>query len=139
METQLKKSKEHVEALYHVSKELSSTLSLKGVLDRVLSELKNVLSFDSGSVQVLKRNHYEIISVIGFSQPEKVLNQKFSVEMDTFDKLKRIEKKPIIIKDVRLHHRFKDLSNHKNIRSAMGIPLILTIITLAELHLIKMK
>ena len=125
LETQLKKSKEHVEALYHVSKELSSTLSLKGVLDRVLSELKNVLSFDSASVQVLKGNHYEIISVIGFSQPEKVLNQRFSVEMDTFDKIEKDRKKPVIIKDVRSYHRFKDLSNHKNIRSAMGIPLII--------------
>lgn len=125
LENQLKKSKEHVEALYHVSKQLSSTLSLKGVLDRVLSELKNVLSFDSASVQVLKGDYYEIISVIGFPNSEKVLNQRFRADMDTFSKAEKDPKKPVIIKDVRSHYRFNDLSKNKKIRSTMGIPLII--------------
>ncbi len=125
LENELIKSKEQVEALYHVSKELSSTLSLKEVLSLVLSELKNVLSFDSGTVQVLKGDYFEIVAVSGFLSPEKVLHKSFRLDSDIFSKIEKDQKKTIIIKDTRSHHLFKDLSQTKSIRSTMAVPLII--------------
>ncbi len=118
-------SKERAESLYQISFELNKVLDLNTVLELILKECKKVISYDSATLQVAKGTQFEITNCEGFTEPEKVIGTRFDFSDDVFFKITKSLKKSLVIDDVLKYSEFKDLSINSDIRSCMGIPLLI--------------
>ncbi len=69
-EDALSRRTDQIATLNRVMQMLSSTLDISRVLDTILSEIQQVVPYDSASVWLSRDDELEIIAVHGFSDPE---------------------------------------------------------------------
>lgn len=117
-------AKEEAESLYQVSMNLNQSLDLEDVLALLLVECKKIVPFNTASIQVLKDDNFNIISCLGFDNPNDVVGQKFKKEDDVFFKIAGTRSEAVIIDDVRKYKEFADLSKVSNICSCLAVPLL---------------
>lgn len=114
-----------------VSKAVYSTLFLDDVLQRVLSELHDLLPFKTTSIQLLVGGDLKVVACHGFSEEEgrKVLQLTFPLEPQ-FPNYEVIERqRPVRIADIRatdFRHFWDEAETYCTgaIRSWMGVPLL---------------
>jgi PAS domain S-box-containing protein len=123
-EAELKGALGQVNILYETSLALGKTFDLKKLLDTILTKLKQVIPFDSASVQELSGDCLEIIHAQGFSNTDEVIGLRFPILEGTYTQKVLTEKKPLFVNDVRALAEFSDMSKGTKIRSWLGIPLI---------------
>lgn len=119
--------REMAEALHRASLALTSTLTLEQVFERILIELKNVVPYDSASVQLLKGDQLEIIGGHGFSNLPDLLGVRFPARGDNPNSLVLESKLPVIFDDVIPHYPAFDQGPHApaNIHGWLGVPLMI--------------
>ena len=79
---------------------LSTTLDLRQVLDRILSELQEVVPYDSASIQVLRDERLEIIGGTGFPDLDALIGVSFELDDDDSPNGQVIRSRtPIIVAD----------------------------------------
>ncbi len=132
---EIKKALEKVEKLYAASLAIRSTININEVLKTILCELKEVVSFDSATIQEYKEGLFEIIYCEGFINPEKLIGVKFAEEKGAIYHKVLVEKSSVVMQDVRKHNEFIDMSDNKNIKSFMAVPLIINNKVIGELTL----
>ena len=115
---------DQLEALHVVTKSLSSTLSLKDLLDLVLVKLEETLSFDSASIFLLEDDVLRIETVHNHPHPELVLGKTFPIDNQLFQEMK-IKKKPIIIDNAIRDSRFQGWGEMHHVKGWMGVPLVI--------------
>lgn len=116
------------EALRRAALALTSTIDLNQLLERILIELKQVVPYDTASVQLLKGDYLEVIGGHGFDDPDMVVGAKFAVQSETIPNTHVIlSLEPIIIEDVKAGSIFFDqaLPGTKHIRGWLGVPLVI--------------
>jgi PAS domain S-box-containing protein len=123
-EAELKGALGQVNILYETSLALGKTFNLEKLLNTILTKLKQVIPFDSASVQELSGDCLEIIHVQGFSNTDEVIGLRFPIIEGTYTQKVLTEKKPLFVNDVRALAEFSDMSKGTKIRSWLGIPLI---------------
>jgi PAS domain S-box-containing protein len=107
---------------------LSSTLELHDVLDLILSQLREVIPFDSASIQRLEGDRLEIVGAQGFKEPDSVAGVAFPLDpkFPNYDVVSI--RAPVAIGDVvedRPHfHVEADAYGSAGIRSWLGVPLM---------------
>jgi PAS domain S-box-containing protein len=72
-------ARNRAETLHKVTQALSATLDLQKVFDLILSELQQVVPYDSASVQQLKGDRLEIIGGRGFPNLKELLGESFDL------------------------------------------------------------
>ncbi|MEZ4768589.1 MAG: GAF domain-containing protein [Caldilineales bacterium] len=120
-------ARKQAETLQAVGQLLSSTLDLREVLERVLSELQQVVPYDSASVQRLEGNRSVIVAVQGFDDAFPRVGLAFDVDdPDLPNRIVYRERQPAIVADVMTSHggfgAAADGSDY--IHSWLGVPLI---------------
>ncbi|MGD2146352.1 MAG: response regulator [Anaerolineae bacterium] len=116
------------ETLRQAATVLSSTLEIHDVLDLILSQLREVIPFDSASIQRLEGDGLGIVGVQGFEDPDSVMGVVFPLDpkFPNYDVV--TSKVPLTIKDVvedRPHFRAEaDVYGSERIRSWLGVPLM---------------
>ncbi|HDD61533.1 MAG TPA: PAS domain S-box protein [Chloroflexi bacterium] len=115
---------DQLEALHVVTKSLSSTLSLKDLLDLVLEKLEETLSFDSASIFLLEDGVLRIETVHNHPHPELVVGKTFPTDNQLFQEIKT-KKKSIIIDNAMRDSRFQGWGEMYHVKGWMGIPLII--------------
>src|SRR5947207_14991682 len=75
-------AREEAERLGAATRALSATLDLREVFDRILSELRALIPYDSAAVMELKGQRLEIIGGHGFANLPALLGLEFDVEAD---------------------------------------------------------
>ncbi len=115
------------EALRRAALTLTSTVDVAELLDRTLTELQTVISYDSAAVLILKGDYLEIISGQGFEDPATVLGRRITLQSETSPDYRVITSlKPVIISDT--HHGPLTLQPITPatglVRSWLGVPLI---------------
>ena len=115
---------DQLEALHVVTKSLSSTLSLKDLLDLVLVKLEETLSFDSASIFLLEDDVLRIETVHNHPHPELVVGKTFPTDNQLFQEIKT-KKKSIIIDNAMRDSRFQGWGEMHYVKGWMGIPLII--------------
>jgi len=115
---------DQLEALHVVTKSLSSTLSLKDLLDLVLVKLEETLSFDSASIFMLEDDVLRIETVRNHPHPELVVGKTFPTDNQLFQEMKS-KKKPIIIDNAIRDSRFQGWGEMHYVKGWMGVPLII--------------
>jgi len=113
-----------LEALHIVTKSLSSTLSLKDLLNLVLVKLEETLSFDSASIFLLEDGELHIETVHNHPHPELVVGKTFPTTNLLFQEIKN-EKKSIIIDNAMRDSRFQGWGDMHHIKGWMGVPLVI--------------
>jgi len=74
------KARGEAERLQAATLALSTTLDLQKVFELILTELQNLVPYDSASVQELKGANLEIIGGVGFSDLNKLVGLTFDLE-----------------------------------------------------------
>jgi PAS domain S-box-containing protein len=72
-------ARDQAETLRSAALALSTTMDLQEVLDRILSELQEVVPYDSCSVQVLRDGRLQIIGGTGFANLDDVIGLTFDI------------------------------------------------------------
>lgn len=115
---------DQLEALHVVTKSLSSTLSLKDLLNLVLVKLEETLSFDSASIFLLEDGVLRIETVHNHPHPELVVGKTFPTTNQLFQEM-QIKKKPIIIDNAMRDSRFQGWGEMHHVKGWMGVPLVI--------------
>lgn len=115
------------ETLYRAAQALTTTLELREVLDRILSELQQVVPYDSATVQFLYDNQLQIIGGRGFPNLEELLGFTFDLsgEGNPNGEVMRT-RAPVILEDAPPVYEEFSREPHAAaaIRAWMGIPLL---------------
>ena len=120
-------ARQQAETLRSAALALGSTLSLRGVFELILSELRKVVPYDSCSVQQLDGDSMVIVGGHGFPNLDELLGNRFDwrgPDDPAGDVVRRRE--PVIIADVsaRFEH-FKDETHGQGrVHGWLGVPLL---------------
>ncbi len=112
------------EMLRQASVAITSTLETDEAVARILEQLKQVVPYDSASVQILHGNHLEIIGGSGFPNLKDVVGMKFPVPGDNPNTQVIKTGEPYLLAEVgEVYAAFRE-PPHNHIRSWLGVPLI---------------
>ena len=114
---------DQLEALYEVTQSLSSTLSLKELLDLILVKLDDTLSFDSASIFLLEDGELRVETVHKHPHPELVVGKTFPTTNLLFQEIQN-KKKAIIIDNAARDTRFQGWGQMHHIKGWLGVPLV---------------
>jgi PAS domain S-box-containing protein len=117
------KRRQEAETLRQAATAISSTLDLNNVLEVILKALKQVINYNSASVFLHEGSWLRLAICQGFSEPEKLINQKFPSNDELFQLVKSA-KRPVIIEDAQKDPRFKNRGESALVRGWMSTPLI---------------
>ncbi|GAB4538814.1 MAG: hypothetical protein Fur002_02920 [Anaerolineales bacterium] len=112
------------ETLRKASAAISSTLETDEAIARILEQLKQVIPYDSASVQLLRGNHLEIVGGSGFADPKAVLGMSFSLTDENPNSVVIKTGKPHRLGEARKFYDAFNYPPHNHIRSWMGVPLV---------------
>lgn len=115
------------ETLMVTSQALSKTLDLQEIFEVILSELRQVVPYDSASVQQLEGNSLKIIGGYGFPNLDDLQGVKFDLNAsDNPNALVVRNRAPLILQDAPSSYpQFrKGLHAHAGVRSWLGVPLL---------------
>jgi PAS domain S-box-containing protein len=112
------------ETLRGAASAVTETLSLHETLERILTQLEEVLPYDSASIQLMRDGCVEIVDGRGFAERESVIGISFPVPGDNPNSAVVSQRQPLILDDApAAHPPFRD-DPHGHIRSWLGVPLI---------------
>lgn len=121
---QAQRRAETSETLRKAGAAITQTLETSEIISRILEELKQVVPYDSASVQFLKDNQLEVVGGSGFEDLNKIIGMKFPIPGDNPNSFVIQSGEPQIIGDVALQYsRFREEPNN-HIHSWLGVPLI---------------
>lgn len=116
------------ESLLDIAITLNSTLEFDDVLERILINMQNVIPHDSANIILLEDNIGTIVRHHGY-KPEHIQTTSDFLEnnvtkMATFEHMLQTQQ-PLVIKDVRESEYWVSLDIAKNLRSYLGVPIII--------------
>jgi PAS domain S-box-containing protein len=116
------------ETLRQASTVLGSTLELDKVLELILQQLRQVIPYDSASIQRLQGESVEIVACQGFADPQKVLQLAFPLDPQFPNYEVVLARALVSIPDVAsaYPHFRSEASTYESghIRSWLGVPLV---------------
>jgi signal transduction histidine kinase/DNA-binding response OmpR family regulator len=121
---ELKKKVAELNALYKAGMSLSTTQTLKNLLNKIVSLATEVIEAESGSIMLIQRPEetLTIEAAIGLS-PDIIKNTKLELGSSIAGFVAQ-KGKPLIVKDIDKDPRFKQLSKkHYATRSLLCVPL----------------
>jgi PAS domain S-box-containing protein len=115
------------ETLRQASTILSSTLDLNETLGLILQQLRQVIPYDTTSIQLLHENALRIAACQGFARPDKVVGLVFPLNPKFPNYRVVTTKAPLAIEDISQEYpHFRDemdVYESGSIRSWLGVPL----------------
>ncbi|RME06612.1 MAG: diguanylate cyclase, partial [Anaerolineae bacterium] len=112
------------ETLRQASLLVTSTLQLEQAIHHILQQLREVVPYDSASVQLLHGEELEIVGQYGFTEPEKIIGMRFSTHADNPNSIVIQTRQPHVLQDAPLAYNEFSQPPHDHIRGWMGVPLI---------------
>jgi len=110
------------EVLRNATMAVSSELDLDQVLDHILTQLSQVVPFDSSCVFIWQGEYLHAKAARGLPDPDQVIGKFFPADNELFN-LIRNTGQPIILDDIRKDSRFQGWGGTSRMLSWMGIPL----------------
>ena len=135
------KHRAHVsETLRKAGMAVSETLETNEAMTLILQQLKQVVDYDSASIQLLDGNEVEIVAGSGYEDPSKIIGVRFPIPGDNPNSIVINTGKPYTLSDAGREHASFNLPPHDHIRSWLGVPLIVqdTIIGLLSIDSAKL-
>jgi len=117
------KRRVEAETLRQAASIISTTLDQNIVAEEILSALKQIIPFDSGSVFLNEGDKLRIVMAQGYPHAAQLKNMAFPADDEFFQTIK-ITGQPIIVDDAQKDPRFKNWGDSNNVHSWMIVPLI---------------
>lgn len=114
--------REEAETLRDATSALTSTLDLNQVLDRILTNLRGVVPYDSSCVFLVQNNCLKAVAGRNLPEPNE-LECDFPLDDDLFQAVLQAGR-AVIIPEVQEDPRFEGWCGTHDVRSWVGIPLI---------------
>jgi PAS domain S-box-containing protein len=115
---------DQLEALHVITKSLSSTLSLKDLLQLILVKLEETISFDSASIFLYENDELKIETVYNHPNPDLVIGKTFPTTNQLFQEIHK-KKKSIIIDNAMKDSRFQGWGKMHYVKGWLGVPLVI--------------
>ncbi|HIP95707.1 MAG TPA: GAF domain-containing protein, partial [Anaerolineae bacterium] len=124
-ETEARRRQE-AETLRQAAQALTATLDLPQVFESILTQLQQVVPYDSASVQILKGDHLEIIGGLGFPNLDDLLGISFPLDGDNPNQRVMTTRAPFIVDDApAVYEGFRqEPHTHACIHAWLGVPLL---------------
>lgn len=103
---------------------IAGQLELRQAVDHVLEQLKQMVPYDSASVQLLEGGELYVIGGNGWKDEEDVLNLRFPIPGDNPNTVVMENGAPYYLPDAGAVYKKFSTPPHDHIRSWLGIPLI---------------
>ena len=104
---------------------LTTDLDLQQVLESMLLQMEKVVPYDSACVFLLEKDRLKAVAARGFTKPEDVVNHDYPSDGDRLFQELQKNRRPVILADAQSDSRLKGYGGTQDVRSWMGIPLIL--------------
>jgi GAF domain-containing protein/anti-sigma regulatory factor (Ser/Thr protein kinase) len=120
--------RQEAETLYRAAQALVTTLDLPQVLEGILSELRQVVAYDSASVQLLRDGRLKIIGGYGFPDVDELLGVTFDLSKGDNPNGEVVRQRaPVIVDDAPSVYEGFRREPHAaiGIQSWLGVPLML--------------
>jgi GAF domain-containing protein/FixJ family two-component response regulator/anti-sigma regulatory factor (Ser/Thr protein kinase) len=120
--------RQEAETLYRAAQALTTTLDLSQVFECILSELQQVVPYDSASVQLLQDGRLEIIGGHGFPNLDELLGITFDLSKEDNPNREVIRRRAsFIVEDAPLVYPAFHEEPHAStgIRAWLGVPLLI--------------
>jgi len=117
-------SAREAETLHKAIAIVASTLELDLAIESMLDQLELVVPFDSASVQILSDDHLEIIAGKGWPTDQSPVGMKFPIPGNNPNSKVILSGQPYVLNDAPEFYQIFDEPFHSNIRSWLGVPLI---------------
>lgn len=115
-------ARDQADTLREVAAILNETLDLDELLQRILAQLKRVITYDSSSILLRSKDRFTIVATQGFAEPEKVLGMTFAFAAKPhFQEIART-RRPLLIPDTARFAGWRQ-EGPTAIRSWLGAPL----------------
>jgi len=118
-----RKRRQEAETLRQAASVISSTLDPDNVVKEILLALKQVISYDSGSVFFLEGDHLRVAMAYGYAHSQELSNLTFPADDELFQLIKQTGR-PIILQDAQKDPRFKNWGESFQVHGWMAIPLV---------------
>ena len=115
--------RQEAETLRRAATAISSSLDPDTVAREILTALKQVIFFNSGSVFLHEGDKLRIAMVDGYDSSERLKDLSFPDD-DEFFQVAKLTRQPIIVEDAQKDSRFKHWGDSTSIRGWMVVPLI---------------
>jgi PAS domain S-box-containing protein len=115
---------DQLEALHIITKSLSSTLSLKDLLQLILVKLEEAVAFDSASIFLFENDELKVETVLNHPNPDLVIGKTFPTNNQLFQEILN-KKQPIIIDNAIKDSRFEGWGKMHHVKGWLGVPLII--------------
>ena len=115
--------RQEAESLRRAATALSSSLDPNTVAREILTALKQIILFNSGSVFLHEGDKLRIAMVDGYHDSERLKDLTFPDD-DEFFQVAKITRQPIIVEDAQKDSRFKHWGGAASVRGWMVVPLI---------------
>jgi len=115
------------EALRETALALTSALDRNRVVERILTQLQEVVPYDSASVQLLRKDELVLIGGRGFPNLEELLGVSFPVDADNPNREVMYTLSPFIVNDAPLLYEAftRQPFAAMGIRSWLGVPMLI--------------
>lgn len=112
------------DTLREVSRVIGSTLQLDELLDLVLEQLQNVLSYDIAAVMLATGDRLEVNAGRGLEVVKRFLGTSLSLSEHAFLRQIVQERRPVAMRDILDDTRSGQIPEGLPLRSVLGVPLI---------------
>ena len=110
------------ETLRQTAEAITSLLDIKQVLNAVLNNLSQVISFDSAALFLIEGENVRITAGIGFPENKNVVDTIFPASNALLQEVWNTGK-PLILEDAHVDPRFEKWAAADQVRGWMGVPL----------------
>ncbi|MCP4420752.1 MAG: GAF domain-containing sensor histidine kinase [Chloroflexi bacterium] len=112
------------ETMHKMSQALVGTLDWNDVLDLILAQLAELVSYDRGSVIVRNGGHLELVAARGFPDAAKPNQIRISLKNESVFREIYETKRPLFIPDVLQWPDWQQIETLPSARAWLGLPLI---------------
>ncbi len=115
------------EALEQTGRELSSSLDMSTVPNRVLEQLTGVVPFERGSVMLQEADELHIVAQHGFPERDRASDLRVPIQHDAGDLYQQLlmTARPVIVDDLTLKPSWLQVDWLPLNRSWLGVPLVI--------------
>ena len=121
---ELKLRARQLEALVDTGEALTGTLEWDSVLNLILDQLAQIVSYDRASVLVRDDDNLELVAANGFPEGSQPTEIRISLDNETVYKEIHNTKRPLSIADVTQRAGWQQVKDLPPARSWLGVPLI---------------
>ena len=128
-----KRSRELAERLHKIAGAMAESLDQQKVLDEILRQLAQIIEFDSGTVQLIEGDAMRVLAV--WNLPQSEVGRMRPLKTHPYNARLARSASPVLLSVTRAHDLWDGVSEQPEVKSVLGVPLIVREQTIGALSI----